>query len=267
MVYQQKQLAKMLLLTFVVPAAHAQSTSSFTTTSAGNWTSTVAPNSIAAGFGVNIVDSTVAATSVPLSTTLDNVTVAITDSAGATTLAPMYLVSPGQINYLVPPSVAPGLASVKVTGTSSVFTGPLEVSNVAPAIFSANMSGLGVAAAQTITVSPSGQITTQPTYQPIYTPWYIFGYVPLPISLSPSTNSVYLILYGTGIRNHTQPVTATINGLNIPVLYVGPQPTQVGLDQINLGPLPQTLAGTDKPINIVILVDGVPTNITTITVQ
>jgi uncharacterized protein (TIGR03437 family) len=257
----------MLLLTLLVPAAWAQSTY-YTTTSAGNWASTVAPNSIAAGFGVNIVNSTVAATSVPLSTNLGNVTVAITDSTGVTSPAPEYLVSPGQINYLIPANVAPGMAMVKVTGGNAVFTGPLQVSSIAPSIFSANMSGLGVAAGQTITVSPSGQITTQPTYQSIFTPWVNFGYVPLPISLLPAANSVYLILYGTGIRNHTTPVTATINGVSVPVLYVGPQPTQVGLDQVNLGPLPQTLTGTGKPnLNIVLLVDGTPANTTTISVE
>ena len=107
------------------------------------------------------------------------------------------------------------------------------------------------------------------TYQPIFQPWVVFGYVPLPISLSPGTDSAYLILYGTGIRNHrANPVMATINGVNVPVLYASAHPTLPGLDQVDLGPLPQTFAGTGKPaLNIVVVFDGIATNTTTITIQ
>jgi hypothetical protein len=84
-------------------------------------------------------------------------------------------------NYYLIPSIALGPATVNVMGANRIYTGTLQVSNVAPAIFSANTSGLGVAAAQIIRVSASGQITTQMIYQPIFQPWVVFGYVPLPI--------------------------------------------------------------------------------------
>jgi uncharacterized protein (TIGR03437 family) len=255
-----------ILVALTVPAAYGQNTA-FTTTSAGNWTSTVAPNSIAAGFAINMVPSTTMATSLPLTTSLGGMTVTVTDSAGVSSQAPLYMVSRGQINYLIPPNAAVGMATVTAAGNGNTYTGTLQIANVAPAIFSANMNGDGVAAGQIISVSPTGQITTQPTYQPIFTPWVIFGYEPLPISLSPG-NSVYLVLYGTGIRNHVNPVTATINGVGVPVLYANAQPTLPGLDQINLGPLPQTLAGTGKlTLSIVLTVDGVPANTISIAIQ
>jgi uncharacterized protein (TIGR03437 family) len=126
------------------------------------------------------------------------------------------------------------------------------------------MGGNGVAAAQFITVTAAREVTTQNVYQT-----GVLDYVPNPVSLSPTTNKVYLILYATGIRNHSaNPVEATISGVSVPVLYAGAQSTLPGLDQINLGPLPQTLAGTAKPaLNIVVTVDGIPANTATIGIQ
>jgi uncharacterized protein (TIGR03437 family) len=246
-----------------LPAAWAQQTTSFTTASAGNWTAFVAPNSIAAGFGSNFSTSTTSATSLPLGTSLGNASISITDSAGVKTSAQLYMVSPGQINYLIPATAALGKATVTVTANSSTYTGPLEVSNVSPAIFSANNSGAGVAAAQFLTVSASGQTSVQNTAAP-----GIINYVPAPFML-PSSGQAYLILYGTGIRNHSQnPVQATINGVAVPVLYASAQGSDPGLDQVNLGPLPQTLAGTGKTfLNVVVTVDGIPANTTTIAIN
>jgi hypothetical protein len=62
-------------------------------------------------------------------------------------------------------------------------------------------------------------------------------FTPNPISLSGPGDRVYLVLYGTGIR-HAASLTATINGVSVPVAYFGAQGTHEGLDQINLGPLP-----------------------------
>jgi uncharacterized protein (TIGR03437 family) len=80
---------------------------------------------------------------------------------------------------------------------------------------------------------------------------------------------VYLVLYGTGIRHHSNnPVKATINGVLVPVTYAGAQSTLPGLDQVNLGPLPQTLTGTGKAsLSVVVLVDGIPSNTTLIGIQ
>jgi len=66
----------------------------------------------------------------------------------------------------------------------------------------------------------------------------------LPINLGIDT-PVYLTLYATGIRNHgslVDSVLVTINGIAVPALYAGPQPTFSGLDQINV-PLTLNLRG------------------------
>jgi uncharacterized protein (TIGR03437 family) len=67
----------------------------------------------------------------------------------------------------------------------------------------------------------------------------------LPINLGPSTEQVYLEMYGTGIRN-ARHVTATVANMSVPVLYSGPAPGFAGEDQVNVGPLPQSLAGARK---------------------
>jgi uncharacterized protein (TIGR03437 family) len=58
---------------------------------------------------------------------------------------------------------------------------------------------------------------------------------------------VYLTLYGTGIRNRSSldldHAFVSINGINVPVLYAGPQPDFAGLDQINV-PLTPDLRGS-----------------------
>jgi uncharacterized protein (TIGR03437 family) len=86
-------------------------------------------------------------------------------------------------------------------------------------------------------------------------------FTPNPISLSGAGNQVYLVLYGTGIR-HAASVTATIAGVSIPIAYAGAQGTNAGLDQINLGPLPVSLAGAGL-VNLIITADGQAANTVT----
>jgi uncharacterized protein (TIGR03437 family) len=74
------------------------------------------------------------------------------------------------------------------------------------------------------------------------------------------------MLYGTGIQRHTAPVTATVGGVSVPVTYAGAQGTLAGLDQINIGPLPSSLAGQSS-VNLVITVDGTMTNAATLSFQ
>ncbi len=125
-----------------------------TSVSAANWLRSVAPNSIAAGFGANFATATVAATTQPLPNSLGGVSVTITDSAGTTATAPLFMVSAGQINYLVPAN--PGGRQCDGQGLGrrrNSSTGTLLIANVAPGIFSADGSGSGPPAAQVLRVS------------------------------------------------------------------------------------------------------------------
>ena len=233
-----------------------------TSVSAGNWLPIVAPNSIAAGFGTGFSTNTLVATSQPLPTNLggiNGVTVTITDSAGNRALAPQFMVSPGQVNYLVPGNLLPGAATVTVSTAlfdGAFYTGTLQIANIAPAIFTADGSGTGPPAAQVLRVS-NGVTSFDPA--PFMVGTNGTPGTAVPIRLSPSTDRLYLVLYGTGIQRHVGAVTAAIGGVSVPVLYAGAQGTLAGLDQINLGPLPQSLSGQSS-VNLVITVDGMTAN-------
>jgi subtilase family serine protease len=89
--------------------------------------------------------------------------------------------------------------------------------------------------------------------------------VPLPISLGPSTEQVYLEMYGTGIRNASS-VTASVGGVGVPVLFSGAAPGFAGLDQVNIGPLPRSLAGAGSA-GIVVTADTQAANTVNVTIQ
>ncbi|HUK18686.1 MAG TPA: hypothetical protein VLW65_19825 [Bryobacteraceae bacterium] len=61
-------------------------------------------------------------------------------------------------------------------------------------------------------------------------------------------------------------MTATVGGLSVPVLYSGAAPGYAGEDQVNIGPLPRTLAGQGI-VKIVLTADGQQANTVTVTIQ
>ena len=243
----------------------AQTPGAFTTVSAGNWGPIVAPDSIAAGFGTSLTKQTYSALSVPLPVQVGGVSVQVTDSNKAANAAGIFMASEGQVNYEVPASAAVGLGSVTVTANGGVTTtGSVLISNVAPALFAANENGSGVAAGEVFTYPAAGSSTYDYTFA-----GGTGAYVTNPISLSPSGSQVFLVLYGTGIRHHSpNPVEATIGGVPVPVTYAGPVTGYAGLDQVNIGPLPQTLAGTGKgDVPVSVIVDGAPANTVTVNIE
>jgi hypothetical protein len=233
------------------------------TNAAANLSSSFAPDEVASLFNVTGLNGDTAAT-LPLTTSLGGVTVKIADSAGVGRMAELYGVfaSAGQINFVIPGATAAGPATVTVTlpGGGTVATA-IAVTLVAPGIFTANMSGQGVYAGQVVYASPDGSQTTassaamnSATNQ----------YVPNPIDVSTPGNQVFLVLYGTGIRYAVSP-TATVNGVNLPVVFWGAQGQYPGLDQVNLQ-VPGTLAGAGL-VNIVITVGGHEANTVTASIQ
>ncbi len=117
----------------------------------------IAPGSWASLFGERLASTLVVASTVPLPTSLGGTQVTVTDALGAERLARLQFVSPGQLNFLVPPNTAPGAAVVTVTiasGESASLN--VQIAPVAPGIFSANASGMGPAAATFLTERADG---------------------------------------------------------------------------------------------------------------
>ena len=90
-------------------------------------------------------------------------------------------------------------------------------------------------------------------------------FAPNPIDLGVPGDQVFLVLYGTGLR-HASSLTASVNGTILPVAYFGVQPTYPGLDQINLGPLPASLAGSGLE-NLAIAAGGPASDTVTVVFQ
>ncbi|MBS1791708.1 MAG: VCBS repeat-containing protein [Acidobacteria bacterium] len=227
---------------------------------------TLASEAIIAAFGTSLATRTEIATTVPLPTQLAGTTVSVRDSVGIVRMAPLFFVSEGQINYLIPASTAAGTATMTVTsGNGAVSTGTMMITSVAPGLFAANSNGLGVAAAVALRVKADGSQIYEPISQ-----WDAAQqqFISVPIDLGPESEQVYLILYGTGIRfvSSLSAMSVTVGGSAVPVLYVGPQGDFVGLDQINLGPVPRSLAGRGE-VDVVLMVDGKTANTVKVNVR
>jgi len=153
-----------------------------------------------AGFGNQLATMTASAASLPLPTQLAETRVTIKDRAGIERLAPLFFVSPSQINYQIPSETELGMAGVTVRGGGRVMAeGFVVISEVAPALFTADGSGSGALAAYLLRVSASGGQTLEAVARFDTT---LNRFVPVPIEFRDTAEQVFLVLFGAGIRNH-----------------------------------------------------------------
>jgi uncharacterized protein (TIGR03437 family) len=202
----------------------------------------LANEAIAAAFDAGLATVTSAATTLPLPTQLAGTTVKVKDAAGMERLAPLFFVSPAQINYQIPAETAADAATITLTNSSgTVSTGVALIRAVAPSLFTANASGQGVAAAIALRVKADGSRSYEPIMQFDAVQNRV---VARPLDPGPETDKVYLILFGTGMRARSSlsAVIASIGGVYAEVSYAGAQPDFAGLDQVN-ALVPRNLAG------------------------
>ncbi len=233
--------------------------------SAANYKNPVAIESLVAAFGTNLAPTTEFANSSPLPTTLAGTSVTVIDSGGSARLAPLFVVTPTQINYQIPPGTAAGAATVNIENSNgSLSVARLQITGVAPGIFTADASGKGLAAASVLRIRVDGSQRFERVAQ--YDPSQN-RFVALPIDLSNETDQVFLVLYGTGVRYRSSlgAVKAMIGGGDSQVLFAGAQGFFVGLDQLNIR-LSRSLAGRGE-VDVVLTVDGQTANTTRIGVR
>jgi uncharacterized protein (TIGR03437 family) len=218
----------------------------------------VATGSIVAAFGTGLATSTAAAGSLPLPLTLGGASVTVTDSAGTGRAAPLFYASPTQLNFAIPAGTASGEATIAITSGTATLKIQKPVVSVAPGLFGVNGVAIGnvltyvngaatPVVSNTFNVSSTGEITAAP------------------IDVGSGSTQVFLVLYGTGIRNHMAAVTATIGSTTATAAYAGPQNVFVGEDQVNI-PLPQILAGAGT-VRIRLSIDGQATNVLQVAIQ
>ena len=224
----------------------------------------VAPGSLASAYGVGLAAGDPGPILGVLPEEFGETTLSITDASGKTTLAPLFYVSPDQLSFEVPPTVVPGTASATVSSGDGAVTetaANVQITKVAPGLFTLNNSGLAAAYATRVLANTS-TVALEPAYQtgPLGT------FIPLPISMGASGDTVVLTLYGTGFDAATvATTTATVNGVSTPVLFAGSQMQYTGLDQLNLQ-LPHSLAGSGN-VDILVTIAGVQANLVQITIQ
>ncbi|MBS1791709.1 MAG: hypothetical protein JST85_28635 [Acidobacteria bacterium] len=228
--------------------------------------SSVAPESIVVAFGVRLATEARSATELPLPIMLAGTSLMIKDSAGVERAAPLFFISPEQINFQIPVNTVTGVATVTVIGGDGAYSaGAVSIASIAPGVFTANANGQGAAAAVTLRNKAGGSQIYEPVAQ-----WDATRqqYVSLPIDLGPESDQVYLILFGTGLRflSNQSAASALLGGSAVPVLFIGPQGDFVGLDQINLGPIPRSLTGRGE-VEVVLSVDGKTANTVKLTIR
>ncbi len=214
----------------------------------------LAADSIAAAFGANLATRIEIAQSLPLPLSLAGTTLTVNGVA-----APLFFISPTQINFVVPPAVDLGAATIIVSSPLGSYSlGVVEIVAAAPAIFTADATGRGDASAL---ATIDGVNYQRPPFDVL-------------VNGRPNV----LVLYGTGIRRApaTDPnddngvaesVNVTIDGRVARVLYAGAQGSFSGLDQINVE-MPASLAGGGlRRVEVVVTVNNVAANRTTIQVR
>jgi uncharacterized protein (TIGR03437 family) len=226
----------------------------------------LAPESIVAAFGSSLAGATEIAASTPLPLSLAGASVRVKDSAGLERTAPLFAVTPAQINYQIPEGTAAGPAMVTVLGgTGDLSAAQVTIAPVAPGLFSANADGRGIAAAVALRVRADGSQSYEPVAR--------FDaarnlFVAIPIDLGAAAGDrVILVLYGSGLRFRSALSAAAVDagGVSLPVDYAGAAPGLQGVDQVNVT-LPATLAGRGE-INLSMLADSRASNAVQISIR
>ena len=219
-----------------------------------------AAGSIASLFGTNLANSTVAASSLPLPTSLGGVSVTVNGVA-----APLFFVSTGQINFQIPWQAGSATVPVVVTVNGLISnTATLALASAGPGIFTINSSGSGQGAIQiantTTFAAPSGSIpgvTAQPVARGQYITVYCSG-------LGAVQNPPVSGAAASGQTTVVAP-SMTIGGVSVTPSFAGLAPGFVGLYQVN-AQVPQSVT-PGNAVAVVITANSVASNSVTIAVQ
>ncbi|MBS1787588.1 MAG: cadherin-like domain-containing protein [Acidobacteria bacterium] len=256
--------ARVLSLTSVVAPQTA------VTVEAASYSATVAPGEIVALFGNDLVagNGIAVADSLPLPRSLQSVSVYVNGVA-----APLYFTAGTQINYQIPYSTAAGTASVVVLRDDGVASyGGVNAASAAPALFSADASGKGQAAAQNSDYSRNGDPATSPQTKRARKGDYVvlYGTGAGTQFVNANTNQPLTVKDGEAATNNPLAATAslptvTIGGKPATVYFSGLAPGFVGLWQLNVQVPTDAPSGAN--VEVVVTFSGKTANRVTIAVE
>jgi uncharacterized protein (TIGR03437 family) len=213
--------------------AGAADLSSVVTVNAASYDGAVSPGAIAAAFGTALAARSDQAGGIPLPTELAGTTVRLLDSRGFEHSAPLFFVSAGQINYLIPEDAALGSAKITIANSQgAIAEGEVQIINAAPAVFTFASNGRGV---------PVGLTTYDGAY---FESIVNADGSPRSITAGTPWQPNYVTLFGTGLRNSAD-LRVRISGIEVTPFYAGPQGHFVGLDQVNFVLPPNLPSGSN----------------------
>jgi len=223
-----------------------------------NFKAPVAPGSIASMFGDFFLTSTVVDSSLPLQTSLSDLSFQFNGGVAA----PLFFVSGGQANIQVPWELA-GQSSVTVTPALAGQTGTAHTVNVAefaPAIFAMNAQGSGPGAILDSSfhlVDSSNPATSGSTTILIYCTGLGAVSSNQPATGAPAST--------TDLAHTSTMPTVSIGGISETASFSGLAPGFVGLYQVN-ALVPAGIAG-NSAVPVTISIGNVTSNTVTIAVQ
>lgn len=205
----------------------------------------VAGGSLVSIFGTSLASSLAIADSIPLSTSMNGVSVTFNDIP-----APLLFVAPGQINAQLPWNVSAGQATVVVTTGGSAAPGAtFQVGPSAPGIFAVQF-GVG----QAIAINNADSTLAAPVES-------IPG-----LTTHPAKAGDAIIIYATGLGPVDSPVdsgqipgtltrtltvpTVLVGGAQAQVLFSGLTPQFVGVNQVNIVVPSNAPTGDKVPLQI-----------------
>jgi adhesin/invasin len=213
----------------------------------------VAPGAIVSIFGIDLAGEERVASGFPLSTTLGETSATFNGIA-----APLFYVSPMQLNAQLPFNVPAGEATVTIhRGDRASEPRAVAVASASPGIFTVNRNGQG-----------PGAILDAQTYEPIE-------------QTNPTYPGGYLAIYCTGLGPVQPPWSSgepaptpppetvsqpqvSIAGIPAEVSFSGLAPGYVGLYQVNV----RVPVGIPPGLqNLQLVMDGIPSNVVTVAVQ
>ena len=202
-----------------------------------SFATTYAPGMVLSIFGSNLASGTWSASSVPLSTQVSGTSVTIAGYA-----APLYYVSPTQLNVQIPYETFSGVTvPVIVTSGGRSVTSTIRLSAAAPGIFTDASGGLvpaGTASrGQTISLYLTGAGAVSPS----------IATGSAPSNSTPAAN----------LPVPRQTVRVTIGGLDAPVQFIGIPAGLVGVVQVNVVVPQGASLGTN---NVVVTMGGIASN-------
>jgi virginiamycin B lyase len=211
----------------------------------------IAPGAIVSIFGANLAASAQSASGVPLPTTLLDASVTLGGVA-----APLFFVSPRQINAQAPFDTPAGAAWVHVRRGVATVSQAVTIASAAPGIFTVNQQGSGpgiIAHADDFRlVSDAAPVRPGELVS-------IFCTGLGPLRQNPPAGSA-----PAGPEETLSRPQVTIADLPATVVYSGAAPGFVGLYQVNVQVPPSVSAGA-HPLQIIM--NGVPSNTVTIAIR